>query len=329
MQPPFTLTPKILNLVSEISVFLGKYEGLQAPLPQPKLRKHNQIRTIQGSLAIEGNALDLDKVTAILEKKRVIGPKKDILEVQNALELYDHLHRFSPTLKKDLLRAHGILMKGLTLEVGKYRSGGVGILKGSKVSHVAPPALRVPGLIDDLIRFLKQKDDLSPLIKACIFHYEFEFIHPFSDGNGRLGRFWQHLILVKYHPGFEFIPFESLVKERQDLYYRSLEASDKKGESTLFIEFSLEVLRDALKEFLDHLKPAPETPGSRLETAKNEFGQRKFSRKEYLQLFKTISTATASRDLALGVSQGILEKFGTQATARYQFSGKNYPKTQS
>jgi len=319
MYPPFQLTSKILSLVSDISLLLGKYEGLHAPIPQPRLRKQNRVRTIKDSLAIEGNTLNLEQVTAIFEGKRVGGPKQDIREVQNTIKLYESLHDLNPTRSKNLLWAHGVLMKDLAQDGGRYRLGAVGILKGHHVSHLAPPAKRVPELMENLFNFLKSKSELHALIRACVFHYELEFIHPFSDGNGRIGRFWQYLILTKYNPAFEYIPIESLIKERQATYYRALESSDKKGDSTDFIEFSLETIRDALKDFLIHLKPEPETPKSRLDLAQNKFGQTEFSRKDYLLIFKTISTATASRDLALGVAEKKLKKTGTQATAKYRF----------
>lgn len=322
MQPPYILTPKVLTLIAEISRFLGRYEGLRAPTPQPELRRQNRIRTIQGSLAIEGNTLDFEQVTAILDNRRVVGPVKDVLEVQNAVRLYQSLHTFEPTVVKDLLRAHAVLMKGLATDAGKFRSGAVGILKGSKVSHVAPPAKRVPDLVDDLFNFLKKDKNPSSLIQSCVIHYEIEFIHPFSDGNGRIGRFWQHLILAKFHPIFEHIPFESLVKKRQSEYYGALEQSDRKGDSTLFIEFSLEALRDSLEEFMKELKPSSETPDSRLQVAKHQFGQQQFSRKDYLQLFKSLSTSTASRDLVWGVTHQVLEKTGAKALTRYCFVGK-------
>ncbi len=321
MYPPFILTPKILNLVSEVSHLLGKYEGFHAPVPQPKLRRQNRVRTIKDSLAIEGNTLDLEQVTAIFGGKRVKGPKRDIGEVQNTIRLYESLYELNPIKEKDLLWAHGVLMKDLIPNAGKYRLGAVGILKGQKVSHLAPPAKQVPQLMDNLFSFLKNAKELSPLILACVFHYELEFIHPFSDGNGRIGRFWQSLILTKYQGVFEYLPVESLIKDRQESYYSILERCDKKGDSTDFIEFSLGTIRDALKDFLDQLKPDSETPQSRLELAQMEFKRREFSRKDYLQFFKTISTATASRDLALGVSEKKLIKTGTQATTQYRFKG--------
>lgn len=322
MHPPFPINSKILNLVADISLLLGKYEGMHAPLPQPQLRRQNQLKTIQGSLAIEGNTLDLEQVTAVFDEKRVVGPPKDILEVQNAIRLYRSWKKFDPTQVKDLLKAHSVLMESLVLNPGKFRSGAVGVLKRSKVSHIAPPAKLVQKLMEDLFLFLKKDRELSLLIKASIFHYEFEFIHPFSDGNGRMGRFWQYLLLTHYHSAFEYIPVESLIKERQDHYYRALEQSDKKGESTPFIEFSLQTIRDALLEFLDKLKPMAETCESRLILAQEEFQQREFSRREYLQYFKTLSTATASRDLASGVSKGLLQKKGLKAVTRYHFKKK-------
>jgi Fic family protein len=318
-RPPFNITLNILNLTSEISHLLGKYEGLHLDQPQPKLRRQNRIKTIQASLAIEGNTLDLEQVSAIFDNKRVFGPEKDVLEVKNAIQLYESGNRFKPNSVRDLLKAHALLMNGLSKEVGKFRVGAVGILKGSKVSHIAPPAKRVPELMDDLFTFLKNENELSTLIKACVFHYELEFIHPFSDGNGRMGRFWQHLILSNYHPAFVYIPVESMIKERQSPYYRALEESDKRGDSTPFIEYSLKAIQDSLADLLAGMGPSLHTSESRLDLARGEFADKKFSRKEYLSFLKTISTATASRDLVFGVSKGVLERFGTKAVTKYRF----------
>lgn len=320
MTPPFILNTRILNLVSEISQLVGRYEGLHAPIPQPKLRRQNRIRTIKDSLAIEGNTLDLRQVTAIFDGKRVAGKPQEIREVQNAIQLYSSLPQITPTSQRAFLNAHGILMKGLVSKAGSYRSTSVGILKGSKVAHIAPPPKQVPTLMDQLFRFLKIESELSPLIKACVFHYELEFIHPFEDGNGRMGRLWQSVILSHFHRAFEYLPVESIVRDRQSAYYQSLEASDKKGECSEFIEFSLATIRDGLTEFLKELQTTPETPESRLNLAKSEFKGRSFTRKDYLQFFKTLSTATASRDLALGTEQGFLTKTGDKATTQYRFA---------
>lgn len=319
VNPPFTITPRIVTLISEVSLLLGKYEGLHAPVPQPKLRRRNRIRTIKDSLAIEGNTLDLKQVTALLEGKRVLGPEKDILEVRNAAALYARLGEFNPESVRDLLSAHHALMKDLVPDAGKFRRGAVGILKGSKVSHLAPPAKLVPKLMDELFSYLKAERQLSPILKACVFHYELEFIHPFSDGNGRMGRLWQSVILTRFNPVFEYLPVESLIRERQAEYYRALEESDKKGDCERFLEFSLEAIKVSLQELLEQLKPEPETPELRLQIARRLFSDRKFTRKDYLGVFKTVSTATASRDLALGVASGLLTKRGDKANTVYFF----------
>lgn len=320
MTPPYTITTAILEEVSQIERLLGQAEGLHQPKPQPQLRKSNKVRTIQASLAIEGNTLRLDQVTALLEGRKVLAPKHEIQEVLNAIQVYEQIHSFKPHSPKDLLKAHRLMMKGLLQTAGKWRGADVGILKGAALAHVAPPAKRVPGLMQELFDFLKTKGTHA-LIQSCVFHYELEFIHPFADGNGRIGRFWQSRLLLHYHPTFEYIPVESLTKEHQDDYYRALEVSDKSGQSTAFIEFSLSMIRQALADFLDALSPKPLSANERLERAGQYFGARQFSRKDYLNYFKTLSTATASRDLKLGVDQGILKKQGERARTHYQYLG--------
>jgi Fic family protein len=304
--------------VCKIERLVGQLEGLQHIKPQPYLRKSNRVRTIQGSLAIEGNTLDLDQVTALLDGQKVLGRKNEIREVLNAIEAYDTIHTFRPHTLKDLLKAHRIMMMGLIKNAGKWRGSGVGILKGTAVSHVAPPASLLPGLMKTLFDFLKN-NEVHPLIQSCVFHYELEFIHPFADGNGRIGRFWQSRLLMHYHPVFEFIPVESIVKENQEDYYKALEHSDQTGQSTPFVEFSLSMIGEALADYLDALKPKPLSGTERLEIAKTYFRSKQFSRKDYLKHFKTISTATASRDLKLGVELDWLDKEGERANTVYQY----------
>jgi len=318
MSPPYTITPGILNSVAQIERLLGRIEGFEQPKPQPQLRKSNRIRTIQGSLAIEGNSLDLDQVTALVEGKRVVGRKEEIQEVVNAIKVYDGLAEFDPFSPKSLLKSHRLMMDGLIPDAGKWRTRNVGILKGSKVSHIAPKADRVPHLMDDLFRFLKNKEH-NPLIRSCVFHYELEFIHPFQDGNGRIGRFWHTLLLYHYHPAFEFIPIESLIRDHQQEYYSALEASDRAGDSTAFVEFSLGTVMDSLEDFISSFAPKPLTANERLLRAKKHFTTREFSRKHYLALFKTISTATASRDLKQAVDSNFLTKTGEKALTLYRF----------
>lgn len=317
--PPFKITPLILKLSQDISRELGLIIGRKLADTPLTLRRSNNIKSIQASLAIEGNTLSLNQVTALLEGRRVIGPPKDILEVQNAFILYEDLHRFNPLKVEDMLKAHAILMAGLIEENGKWRTGGVGILKGNEVSHIAPPAKRVPILMEELFNFLAHSSDISWLIKACIFHYEFEFIHPFSDGNGRMGRFWQQLLLMKEDALFEFIPVEVLIKQNQEEYYNVLGESDNLGESTPFIEFSLKVIYAALKDYSQTAARLPQDHRTRLLFAQARIKENWFSRKDYLELHADISTATASRDLLFGIQEQILKNKGEKNQVRYQF----------
>ena len=318
VHPPFSITPKILDWISKIERLIGRIEGLDHPKPQPHLRKTNRVRTIQGSLAIEGNTLGLEHVTALLEGKRVIGPSSEVLEIVNAIRVYDQIGTFQAFSSKSLLKAHRLMMAGLITDEGKWRTKNVGIVKGSQVAHIAPPAARVPYLMDDLFSFLKNSE-IHPLIRSCVFHYELEFIHPFQDGNGRIGRFWHSLLLYQYHPAFEFIPVESIIQQHQHAYYDALEKSDKTGNSTMFVAFSLGMIHRALDEFLENFQPASLSARDRLEQARQHFGAEDFTRKDYRNLYKTISTATASRDLKQGVHEKILVKSGDKALTRYVF----------
>jgi Fic family protein len=315
----YSITAKMLDIITNITKFIGQYEGMMHPAPAPMLRRQNRIKTVQGTLAIEGNTLSLDQVTLLLEGKRVIGPPKDILEVENIVKLYEKTGELNIYSWKDFLKAHAILMDGIQSDAGKWRSGSVGILKGKSVSHVAPQAKFVAGLIKELFTKIK-KEKISDFIKSAVVHYEIEFIHPFSDGNGRIGRFWQHIMLLEISPLFEFVPFESIIKKRQTNYYKALEIADKNGEATPFIEFTLEAVLEALKQFIDELHPEQMTPERRLNIAKDTFKTEFFSRGDYNKLFKFISTATASRDLALGVKLSDLIKVGEKARTKYKFN---------
>ena len=317
--PPFTITPLILSISQKISKELGIIAGRKIAEIPLKLRRENNIKSIQASLAIEGNTLSLNQITDILEGKRIIGPPQDILEVKNALSLYGNLKIFDPLKINDLLQAHAILMKSLTNENGKWRLGAVGIFKGKEVSHVAPPAKRVPILMRDLFDFLVKNKEISWIIKACIFHYELEFIHPFTDGNGRIGRLWQQLILMKEDPLFEYIPLEVLVKENQAEYYQVLGESDSVGESTPFIEFSLNIINAALINYSKMPIPLPKDPLSRLNYAKSRMSKEWFSRKNYIEIHQDISTSTASRDLLFGIEKGILKNRGYKNQLHYHF----------
>jgi Fic family protein len=239
-QPPFEITSKTIKRISSISEQIGRLDGQQLVM-SPQLRKQNRIRTIQSTLAIEGNTLSLDQVTAILDGKRVLGQPREIQEVQGAIRAYEALPNWNPASVQDVLQAHHYLMADILVDAGKFRKGSVGIHKGDRVVHVAPPANRVPTLMTDLMDWVSTTDD-HPLIKSCVCHYELEFIHPFLDGNGRMGRLWQTLILGRWNTLFYLLPIESLIKDQQDRYYQVLEESDKAASSTLFIEFMLDVI---------------------------------------------------------------------------------------
>ncbi|MDY0136971.1 MAG: Fic family protein [Thiomicrospira sp.] len=248
-QPSFTLTAKTLNLIALISEQLGRLSALDEQAQALRLRRVNQIRTIQGSLAIEGNTLTVEQITAVLEGKPVIAPPKEVQEVKNALAVYERFNEWNPLNETDLLDAHRILMLGLVDQLGAYRSGGVGVMNGSQVVHMAPPANQVPRLMSDLFGWLKNTDH-HPLIASAVFHYEFEFIHPFADGNGRMGRLWQSLILAKWNPLFANLPIESLVYAHQADYYQAIGQSTKQTDCAAFIEFMLTIIKQTLREQL-------------------------------------------------------------------------------
>lgn len=315
MKPPYTISSQILNLVSEVAHKIGEVNASFLTKQSPELRKQNRIRTIQASLAIEGNTLAIDQVTAILDKKRVIGPPKDIAEVNNAIQVYAQLSKYHPYTEKAFLSAHKTLMQGLVKYPGKYRQSGVGIVKGQTIAHLAPPAAQVPVLMKQLFQYLRN-DEEAILIKSCVFHYEVEFIHPFADGNGRMGRLWQTLILMQQYPVFEYLPFETLISKHQQEYYQALSISDKRGESTYFIVFMLGILRNALDELLKE-RTGPISSLERIGLFITS-GVRSFTRKDYMAYFKTVSSATASRDLQLAVQKKLIKKQGEKNQTSYQ-----------
>ncbi len=249
-QPPFSITPSILSLVAEISEQLGRWsanlgeddEGLS-----PQLRRGNRIRTIQASLAIEHNSLTVEQVMAVLEGKRVLGLPREIQEVRNAFAAYEQLPQWQPHNPKHLLASHGLLMQGLVDDAGRWRHSGVGIYQEQRLVHMAPPASQVQRLMSDLLVWVKQST-VHPLVASCVFHYEFEFIHPFSDGNGRMGRLWQTLILSQWKPALAYLPVETVIRSQQTEYYAALSAADLASDATGFVEFMLQALLAAMQE---------------------------------------------------------------------------------
>lgn len=317
MKPPYTITHNILELSVSISEKIGEIKSAHLNKPPPKLRRKNRIKTIQSSLKIEGNTLTTDQITALFENKRVIAPQKDIIEVKNAIKAYNSFSSFDVYNLSSLCAAHKILMSGLIKDAGQLRTKSVGIIKGANITHIAPPGARVKSLMIDLFKYLENNSDLI-LIKSCVFHYELEFIHPFTDGNGRIGRLWQTLILKEINPIFEYLPIESFIKDKQGDYYKALSISDKSGNSTVFIEFMLSIINQSLESVLS-AQNITLSIQNRLEIFKEEIRQDCFTRKDYLRVFKNISQATASRDLKFAVNKKMIKKEGDKRTTKYKY----------
>ena len=244
--PPYTITSNILGLAERIGEAIGRAEEA-AVSTDWRLRRTNRIRTIRGSPAIEGNTLSEDQVSTILDGKSVVAPLREVQEVRNAINAYEQYPRWNPSSETDLLNAHEVLKAGLLDAPGHYRRGGVAVTGAGEVHHVGPPADRVPHLMSDLLSWLGSTTE-HPLIASSVFHYEFEFIHPFEDGNGRMGRLWQTLILTRWKPLFTDVPVESLIHARQSEYYEAIRESSNRGESTPFIAFMLEVILEAIRD---------------------------------------------------------------------------------
>lgn len=246
--PPFTITDEILRLVADISEQIGALSVmLGARMPSPMLQKENQIKTIHSSLAIEHNSLSLQQVTDVINGKHVLGAPNEIQEVKNALQAYQLMPSLDAFQAKDLLRAHKLMITDLVENAGQYRKGGVGVFAGEQCIHMAPPADRVPFLMADLFEWISTTDT-HPLVSSCVFHYEFEFIHPFMDGNGRMGRYWQTMLLSRWKGIFAWLPVETIVKQHQQDYYDAIAQSDSQGNSTIFITFMLRCILQTIKE---------------------------------------------------------------------------------
>ncbi len=280
--PPYTITDKIVNLVSAITEIVAQIAITDDMSNNSRLRRDNRIRTIQASLAIENNSLSLEQVTDIINGKKILGAPDEIAEVKNAFEAYNKLLEMNPYSIKDMLRAHKILMNELAKESGTFRSGGVGVFAGKQLVHMAPPAKQVPHLVKDLVDWAK-KSEVHPLIKSCVFHYEFEFIHPFVDGNGRMGRMWQTLLLYRWKPLFGWLPIETLIRERQDEYYRVLGECDNSADSGRFVEFLLSAIYDTLCE-MAHTEQVSEQVTEQVKKLLDVMDGMNYSTKELMDL---------------------------------------------
>ena len=316
-KPPFTMTEEITNLVIEIAEMTGIIAVTENLSRNPTLRRENRINSIHSSLAIERNSLTIGQVSDVIDGKRVLGPPKDIREVQNAYEAYNMLAKLDPYKVSELLDAHKIMMIDLVRESGIFRSGGVGVYAGEALIHAGTPPQYVPGLISELFQWLKEST-LHPLIKSCIFHYEFEFIHPFSDGNGRTGRMWHTLILAKWKEFFLWLPIESLIHQRQEEYYQAINLANNQGESTVFVKFMLEIIKKALEELTVSVAKVANTNDESTEDRVLELlkGNGKLSAKKIAEKLE-LSERQVQRLLKNMKDQGIIERSGTSRSGEW------------
>ena len=309
-KPPFEITNEILAAITEIAELVGQLSATQGLSTNPTLRRTNRIRTIYSSLAIEQNTLSLEQVTAVLNGKRVLAPPKDIAEVKNSYEIYEMMDMLNPYSVDDLLNAHGVMTKELVEESGCFRSRPVGVVdKQGNVLHLGTLPDYVPGLVVDLLDWV-ENSNIHILIKSCVFHYEFELIHPFADGNGRMGRLWHTLLLTKWKPLFAWLPVESIIHDRQDEYYKAINQSNCDGESTVFITFMLSAIKEALMEAVETAGVTEKMSATELRWYKIErFLQKNetITNADVRQMF-TVSSATANRILAKLTDEGKLKK---------------------
>ena len=309
-KPPFEITSAMLDAIAEIAELVGHVNATAGLSTNPILRRTNRIRTIYSSLAIEQNTLSLEQVTAVLNGKRVIAPPKDIAEVKNAYEIYEMMDSLNPYSVDDLLNAHAVITRGLTVESGCFRSGPVGVVdKQGNILHFGTLPDYAPGLTKELLEWVRDSN-IHMLIKSCVFHYELEVIHPFADGNGRIGRLWHTLLLTQWKPLFAWLPVESIIHDRQDEYYAAINRSNFEGESTAFIEFMLSAIKEALIEAVQTSGAAENMTTEELRWYKIERFLKKnttITNADVRQLFQ-VASATANRILAKFTEDGKLQK---------------------
>lgn len=309
-KPPFQITNTMIGDIAEIAELVGRLTATNRFSASPTLRRANRIRTIHGSLAIEQNTLSLEQVTAVVNGKHVLAPPKDIAEVKNAYEIYERLDELDPYSADSLLTAHGVMTRGLVEEAGMFRTRPVGVVdQAGRVLHFGTLPQDVPDLVMELLDWVKNSE-VHMLIRSCVFHYEFELIHPFADGNGRVGRLWHTLLLSKWNPAFAWLPVESIIHDRQQEYYAAINASNDAGESTEFIEFMLSVIKASL---MDAACVSDEMIDAAMEKA--EFRRRQieaflkthaFIRNADVRGMCGVSAATANRILTGLAAEGVL-----------------------
>lgn len=325
-KPPFEITNTIIALVAEIAELLGKLTAIDRLSANPTLRRTNRIRTIHGSLAIEQNTLSLEQVTAVINGKHILAPPKDIAEVKNAYEIYERLDELDPYSLDDLLTAHSVMTRGLVDESGIFRSRPVGVVdQEGKILHLGTLPQYVPDLIIELIDWTRDSD-IHMLIRSCVFHYEFELIHPFADGNGRIGRLWHTLLLSKWNPVFAWLPVESIIYERQAEYYAAINASNDAAESTVFIEFMLSAIKASLIDATvmsdEMIDGGTDTVTIRWRQIEQFLDTHKYIMNADVRRICGVSPATANRILAGLASEGRLEKYRESGHWAYRLNAK-------
>lgn len=312
-KPPFEITNTIIDSVAEIAELVGRLTSTNQLSGNPTLRRSNRIRTIHGSLAIEQNTLSLEQVTAVLNGKHVLAPPKDIAEVKNAYEIYERLDELDPCSVDDLLTAHGIMTRELVDESGMFRTRPVGVVdQEGRVLHFGTLPQYVPDLVMELLDWVKSSD-VHMLIRSCVFHYEFELIHPFADGNGRVGRLWHTLLLSKWNPAFAWLPVESIIHDRQEEYYAAINTSNDAGESTVFIEFMLSSIKasliDAISESDAVSDGATDKATMRWKQIEKFLAAHPYIMNADVRALCGVSAATANRILAGLTAEGKLVKY--------------------
>ena len=321
-KPPFEITNTMIHEIAEIAELVGKLTSTNQLSANPALRRTNRIRTIHGSLAIEQNTLSLEQVTAVLNGKQVLAPPKDIAEVKNAYEIYERLEELDPYSVDDLLTAHGIMTRGLVDESGVFRSKPVGVVdQEGHVLHFGTLPQYVPNLVTELLDWVKNSD-VHMLIRSCVFHYEFELIHPFANGNGRVGRLWHTLLLSKWNPAFAWLPVESIIHDRQQEYYEAINASNNAGESTVFIEFMLSAIKASL---MDAINTSDEMSDGAMDKATVRWRQiekfletHEFIMNADVRALCGVSAATANRVLAGLTAERKLVKYSRNGHWAYK-----------
>ena len=316
-QPKFTISNEILTLVSDISLLVGRIRDDDMPIRDLKLRRENRIRSIHSSLAIEGNTLSLDKVTDIIDGKHVIGTAREIQEVKGAAAAYDMIDSLDPHSIDDLLKAHSAMTQDLVERPGAFRDCNVGVFKGPEAVHIAPEHEDVPRMIDELIEW-SERTDQHPLIKSCVFHCRFEYIHPFVDGNGRMGRLWHSLILSRWNPVFVYLPVETGVRSNQRDYYAALNESDK-SDMTEFIRFMLQMIKMAMDEFVDEAEYSGRKNVSEKErTILNLILKDPKVTAATIAEVMGVSSRTAKRYLSMLLEKGLISRMGSDKTGHWE-----------